>query len=186
MAVRSCDDLAAAVRRPCVFLARLNIKLSNAIQFVYCFSSCIFSISLSADNPSCVQYVYCLSSFIFSISLSADNPRWVGAWWIGFIISGCLAFIIALPIAGFPKALPGTEAFKAEKEKEVYSKAGPQSDTDAGRPLSTVSSDEGKQNVNKILKSVKILVTNPTFMFLNLAAACEGNYPAVPRHLVML
>jgi hypothetical protein len=35
------------------------------------------------------------------------DPRWVGAWWIPFLISGAAMFIIAIPILGYPKRLPG-------------------------------------------------------------------------------
>lgn len=105
-----------------------------------------------------------------SVTLTPDSPRWVGAWWIGFLISATLAFLVALPIAGFPKSLPGSELYKAEREKEVYSKRGQKPE------YQEVTSETGTAvSYKQILKSIKILVTNPTFMFLNLAAACEGN-----------
>ncbi|XP_055998205.1 solute carrier organic anion transporter family member 4A1-like isoform X2 [Ostrea edulis] len=100
-------------------------------------------------------------------SLTPSSPRWVGAWWIGFLLSGVLAFLVAFPMCGFPTKLPGSENYKKEREKEVYHRKG---DT---TPES--SSDEHLCNIQHILQSVKTLVTNPTFMFLNLAAACEGN-----------
>jgi organic anion transporter 4A len=103
------------------------------------------------------------------VTLTADSPRWVGAWWIGFLISAGLAFLVALPIAGFPTALPGSEQYKAERGKEVYSKKGRKQD------YQEASQDtENVLSYKQILKSVKVLVTNPTFMFLNLAGACEG------------
>src|SRR6218665_371688 len=45
--------------------------------------------------------------FCCRIGLSPEDPRWVGAWWIGFLISGTLALLLALPLSGFPKSLPG-------------------------------------------------------------------------------
>ncbi|XP_054713438.1 solute carrier organic anion transporter family member 74D-like [Uloborus diversus] len=36
-----------------------------------------------------------------------DDPRWIGAWWIGFIVQGVLLFICSLPIMFFPRRLPG-------------------------------------------------------------------------------
>ena len=109
----------------------------------------------------------------FRVSLTPDNPRWVGAWWIGFIISGILAFIVALPLAGFPKSLPGSSKYRAEKEHEVYSRKRKKEGSEEEK-LSTET--ETPLNYKQILKSVKVLVMNPTFMFLNLAAACEGKY----------
>ncbi|KAH0515289.1 Solute carrier organic anion transporter family member 4A1 [Microtus ochrogaster] len=43
--------------------------------------------------------------------LTTDSPLWVGAWWIGFVGAGIIAFLIAIPILGYPRQLPGaTEA----------------------------------------------------------------------------
>ncbi|KAK3594365.1 hypothetical protein CHS0354_014072 [Potamilus streckersoni] len=108
-----------------------------------------------------------------SITLPKDNPRYVGAWWIGFLLSGALAVIVAFPIAGFPTSLPGSAKFKAEKEAEVYHRKKKMKVS----PSAVTPNGPKKINLNclKILKSVKVLLLNPTFMFLNLAAACEGN-----------
>nr|XP_022311407.1 solute carrier organic anion transporter family member 4A1-like isoform X2 [Crassostrea virginica] len=105
-----------------------------------------------------------------SLTLTPSSPRWVGAWWIGFLLSGLLAFLVAFPMCGFPTKLPGSEKFKKEREKEVYHRKDPGRGTER-------EGEENPQvcNARTILSSVKTLVTNPTFMFLNLAAACEGN-----------
>ena len=64
----------------------------------------------------------------------------------------------------------GSEQYSAEKEKEVYKGKGADTEVDS-QPL----------GVRHILTSVRLLLTNPTFMFLNLAAACEGDWLA-PAH----
>ena len=43
----------------------------------------------------------------YRLGITPENPAWVGAWWIGFILSGTLALLISVPIFGFPKSLPG-------------------------------------------------------------------------------
>lgn len=35
-----------------------------------------------------------------------DDPRWMGAWWLGWILLGTLMFIFAALIGMFPKHLP--------------------------------------------------------------------------------
>ena len=45
-----------------------------------------------------------------SLGLTEDSPLWVGAWWIGFIVSGAMALLITVPLLGFPKYLPGNLA----------------------------------------------------------------------------
>lgn len=38
--------------------------------------------------------------------ISRDDPRWLGAWWLGWIVVGFLMFIFAGLIGLFPKHLP--------------------------------------------------------------------------------
>ncbi|KAK3094161.1 hypothetical protein FSP39_024851 [Pinctada imbricata] len=58
------------------------------------------------------------------VDFDSSDPRWVGAWWFGFIITSIGFLLVAIPISGFPKALPNTEKYKpdqnvhVEKEKE--------------------------------------------------------------------
>ncbi len=47
------------------------------------------------------------SCFLSRTFLSPEDPQWVGAWWIGFLFTTIVAFLLALPILGFPKLLPG-------------------------------------------------------------------------------
>ncbi|ESO83153.1 hypothetical protein LOTGIDRAFT_222876 [Lottia gigantea] len=99
-----------------------------------------------------------------SLTIDKDNPRWVGAWWLGFLISGTMAFLTAIPLGGFPRSLPGSAKYRAERKNEVYHKEGSDESQKVGL----------KRGPKDILLSIKLLVTNPTFMFLNFAAASEG------------
>ena len=40
------------------------------------------------------------------LGLDDTSPNWVGAWWIGFGISGFLLLVVAIPMGCFPKTLP--------------------------------------------------------------------------------
>ncbi|XP_052791203.1 solute carrier organic anion transporter family member 4A1-like [Mya arenaria] len=110
-----------------------------------------------------------------SLTITPNSPRWVGAWWIGFLISGALAFLVAFPMAGFPKLLPGSEKYKLEREKEVYSKKDKRHEYKDKENSPDSTNEETALSYKQIIKSVKVLLFNPTFMCLNLAAACEGN-----------
>lgn len=38
-------------------------------------------------------------------SLTPDDPRWIGAWWLGFIVFGACSILISFPIFFFPASL---------------------------------------------------------------------------------
>ncbi|EDO47199.1 predicted protein, partial [Nematostella vectensis] len=54
---------------------------------------------------------YFLSMFVdlkqpSGVNLDADDPRWIGAWWLGFVIGGSMLFVSAFGLLGFPAELP--------------------------------------------------------------------------------
>ena len=54
----------------------------------------------------CLQYP---NPFLFSSitrSISPEDPRWVGAWWVGFVIASFLFVIASIPISMYGAELP--------------------------------------------------------------------------------
>ncbi|OWF52798.1 Solute carrier organic anion transporter family member 2A1 [Mizuhopecten yessoensis] len=39
------------------------------------------------------------------VPISPYHPRWIGAWWIGFLLFGCLSILASLPLLCFPRRL---------------------------------------------------------------------------------
>lgn len=48
--------------------------------------------------------------------MSPRDPRWVGAWWLGFVLFGALSIIVAIPLFFFPRTL----VKETQQEKEVF------------------------------------------------------------------
>ena len=57
--------------------------------------------------------------FYFRIELSSSDARWVGAWWIGFLISSFCGFSIALVMGCFARELPGKSVWYFAFSREV-------------------------------------------------------------------
>ncbi|KAM6164370.1 LOW QUALITY PROTEIN: solute carrier organic anion transporter family member 4A1 [Rhynchocyon petersi] len=97
--------------------------------------------------------------------LTTENPLWVGAWWVGFLGSGVAAFLITIPILGFPRQLPGTQRYVVVRTLETKQLK------DSG-PRTTTNPDFGK-TMRDLPLSIWLLLKNPTFILLCLAGATE-------------
>ncbi|XP_030080317.1 solute carrier organic anion transporter family member 4A1 [Drosophila hydei] len=95
------------------------------------------------------------------LSLTSDSKVWIGAWWIGFVFAAVVCVLIAIPIFGYPRALPGAEQLQLAKVSEAYTKQ-------------TAQANAGGAEVEPLPHAVLTLFRNPTFFFLNLAGATEG------------
>ena len=47
------------------------------------------------------------------------DPRWVGAWWLGFVICAGLSIIWAVPMLLFPSNLKSNKSSGQDKKEEV-------------------------------------------------------------------
>jgi len=49
------------------------------------------------------------------------DPRWIGAWWLGFVICGICIAIWSLPVLLFPPKIAGANASSAKDGKNLLS-----------------------------------------------------------------
>ncbi|XP_064484439.1 solute carrier organic anion transporter family member 4A1-like isoform X2 [Ornithodoros turicata] len=98
-----------------------------------------------------------------SLGLTPSSSVWIGAWWLGFVIAGVMAFCASIPIAAFPKTLPGTSHLASQKRIEV----------DTRLLAQELINKETMSKAHDIPKSVKRLLQNYTFVFISLAATVE-------------
>lgn len=85
--------------------------------------------------------------------------RWLGAWWLGWIILAFLLFVFASIIALFPKTLPRAAARKALALERNKSASNIKDDEEPELPAS----------IADMLRTFKRLLTNTTLMCNNLA-----------------
>ncbi|XP_004716133.1 solute carrier organic anion transporter family member 4A1 [Echinops telfairi] len=98
--------------------------------------------------------------------LTTESPRWVGAWWIGFLGAGAAALLIAIPVLGFPRQLPGTQRYVVVRTSDTHQ-------LKDSSPTTEASSKFGKA-IRDLPLSVWQLLRNPTFTLLCLAGAMEA------------
>lgn len=117
----------------------------------------------------------------FLDDMTGGDPEWVGAWWLGFVICGVSALLIAWPISMLPASLPGMKEPSGDQvcksrihsrsssfRSSVRSRAGKKADLE-------MTAGNGPLPVGKeLLSAIILLVTNPTFIFVSLAGASEG------------
>ena len=84
------------------------------------------------------------------MNLTPDDPRWIGAWWIGYVIGGFTLLVCFFVILGFPQALPGA---KERREQAIEEGSLPRRD------------EKLKGSLKDIIPATKLLLTNKTFMF---------------------
>jgi hypothetical protein len=46
--------------------------------------------------------------------MNMEDFRWLGAWWLGYILFGLITMLNALIVSGFPASLPGSRATRDE------------------------------------------------------------------------
>ncbi|XP_061658420.1 solute carrier organic anion transporter family member 2B1 isoform X2 [Syngnathoides biaculeatus] len=52
------------------------------------------------------------------VELDRKDLRWVGAWWLGFLVASCLLFMAALPYFFFPRDIPPEDESQADKKQQ--------------------------------------------------------------------
>ncbi|XP_074839834.1 solute carrier organic anion transporter family member 1C1 isoform X2 [Carettochelys insculpta] len=102
------------------------------------------------------------------ITITASDARWVGAWWLGYLIAGVLSVLAAIPFWFLPKHLPRLESRKDSSTSSEQSKFIIEDNREHHRP------NDQKLKIIEMAKdflpSVKNLFGNPVY-FLYLCAS---------------
>ncbi|XP_064620771.1 solute carrier organic anion transporter family member 4A1-like [Lineus longissimus] len=93
------------------------------------------------------------------LTLANTDPRWVGAWWIGFMLSGILAILCSLVVYCFGWEMPEAAENRKGRISQVHNDG---SEKLAMKPGFGMT-------LKDLPKCTWLLLKNPTFMLLNLA-----------------
>ncbi|EDV28793.1 uncharacterized protein TRIADDRAFT_11246, partial [Trichoplax adhaerens] len=88
------------------------------------------------------------------------DPRWVGAWWLGFIVCGVGMLVVSIPLFAFPRNLPNFQKYKLQRQKATIGK-------------SKVDKEYGN-SIADFPKASKELILNRPYIFTVLAATSEA------------
>ncbi|XP_067425009.1 solute carrier organic anion transporter family member 4C1-like [Emydura macquarii macquarii] len=99
-----------------------------------------------------------------STEIDPDDPRWLGAWWIAFLLCCFGTWLLIVPFSCFPKHLPGTAKVQSEKISEAHHDGSEAFVED--------------RNIGKSFKdfpvALLILLKNPVLMCLIIASSTEA------------
>ncbi|XP_004375108.2 solute carrier organic anion transporter family member 4C1 [Trichechus manatus latirostris] len=100
-----------------------------------------------------------------STGINKDDPRWLGAWWIGFLLAWLFAWSLIIPFSCFPKHLPGTAKIQAGKISQAHQ--------DKSSSIRQADENFGK-SFKDIPAALKNLMRNTVFMCLVLSTSSEA------------
>ena len=117
--------------------------------FAFIFAARIFGAPIGFYLSSRALKLY-ESPFARPAGLVETDPRWIGAWWIGFLVSGSLMLLLAIPLSLFPrefKKKPKRETSLAlvdrqQQQLEIDDKARP----NGGKKLTFANGSEDSLN----------------------------------------
>ncbi|XP_069608341.1 solute carrier organic anion transporter family member 4C1 isoform X2 [Ranitomeya imitator] len=99
-----------------------------------------------------------------SVPMYPNDPRWLGAWWIAFLIVGLVTWMLIVPFSCFPKHLPGTAAVQSERISQAHNN---------GSECIVESKNLGK-NFKDFPLALLLLIKNPVLMTLTFASCSDA------------
>uniref|UniRef100_A0A8C6HKE0 Solute carrier organic anion transporter family member n=1 Tax=Mus spicilegus TaxID=10103 RepID=A0A8C6HKE0_MUSSI len=113
------EDFAKSENSP-LYIGILEIGITVSYWIGYSLGSFCANIYVDTDSGNTDD-----------LTITPTDTRWVGAWWIGFLVCAGVNFLTSIPFFFFPKTLPkeglqdngdGTENAKEEKHREKAKK----------------------------------------------------------------
>ncbi|XP_060759022.1 solute carrier organic anion transporter family member 1C1-like isoform X2 [Neoarius graeffei] len=114
-----------------------------------------------------------------SISINNKDTRWVGAWWLGFLITGAVMLLAGIPFWFLPRSLPKQEEGNAKKKQDTH-----HNEQDSFIPVESKNTppSEKADSANIInmakdfLPSLKRLFSNTIYVLIVCTGFIQVNY----------
>ncbi|KAG8513820.1 Solute carrier organic anion transporter family member 1B3 [Galemys pyrenaicus] len=105
-----------------------------------------------------------------TIKITPKDSRWVGAWWLSFLVSGLVSIVSSIPFFFLPKSLDKPKR-KGERESSVYLHA-----LKTNKETSQMAKiDNHGKNITGLLRSLKSILSNPLYVFVLCATLLHFN-----------
>lgn len=101
------------------------------------------------------------------IRITPDDPRWVGAWWVGFLIASMLFLVAAIPISAYGSELPSAKLVRETRVSEMHA-------DDGSIPVLVSAHSRKFSDLKYLPAGILQLLKTPPFLFVTFAGATEG------------
>ncbi|KAM8962211.1 solute carrier organic anion transporter family member 4C1 [Pelodytes ibericus] len=98
------------------------------------------------------------------VNISPGDPRWLGAWWIGFLICGLTTWLLIAPLSCFPKHLPGTANIQSQRISQAH---------DNGSESKVDQTNLGK-SFKDFPVALLLMLKNPVLLTLTFASCADA------------
>lgn len=143
-----------------------NCKPNNTafyISWTFCAAAVGVAVGYVVGGQTLSLFVDINTVDSASVSLTPADPQWVGAWWIAPLIAMAGFLLVTIPIFGYPRRLPNYVEVQEQRAVEAH----------GGVYEVTAHANFGK-SWKDFPKSVWLLITNPTYVFICCGAAVEA------------
>ncbi|KAK3587808.1 hypothetical protein CHS0354_042772 [Potamilus streckersoni] len=140
-------------------------KLSSFyISWTYCFAAIGVAVGYIVGGQTLSLFVDINRVDPSSVLLTSMDPQWVGAWWIGTTISIGAFLIVAFPILGYPKRLPGYHQLQKMRRSEAHT----------GIDNELVAKTSFGKSIKDFPMTLLLLLRNLPFLLVSLACSAEA------------
>ncbi|XP_062374740.1 solute carrier organic anion transporter family member 1C1 [Sardina pilchardus] len=93
-----------------------------------------------------------------SITIAPGDARWVGAWWLGYLIAGLITLLSAIPFWFLPRSLPMPAGKQSEKSSPEHANSIKEHKYQADEPASCL------EMAKDFVPTLKSLLGNPVYL----------------------